>query len=59
MINRLNPREKTIVFFGAMILLLLFVWFVLFQPYFETMRILDRKNIAHRHSLEKVEKMSN
>ena len=58
MINRLNPREKTIVFSGAIVLILLFVWFVLLQPYFETMRTLDRKNLAHRHSLEKVEKMS-
>lgn len=58
MINRLNPRERVVVFSGAIILMLLFSWFVLLQPYFEEMAALDRKNIAHRHSLDKVEKMS-
>ncbi len=58
MIKRLSPREKVIVCSGAMILLLLLVWSVLLQPYFETMKTLDRKNSAHRHSLIKAEKMS-
>ncbi len=58
MIERLNPREKVIVFSGAVVLVLLFGWFVLLQPYLETMKSLDRKTIAHRHSLDKIEKMS-
>ncbi len=57
-IKHLNPREKIIVFTGAAVLLLLFGWFVLLQPYFDTMKSLDRKIAAHRHSLAKVEKMS-
>ncbi|MCD6187454.1 MAG: type II secretion system protein M [Desulfuromusa sp.] len=58
MINRLNPREKAFVFVGVIVLALLFAWFVLLQPYFETMNNLDRRIAAHRHSLGKVEKMS-
>ncbi len=57
MINRLNPREKVFVFVGVIVLALLFAWFVLLQPYFETMNNLDRRIVAHRHSLVKVEKM--
>ena len=58
MINRLNPREKTIVISGLIILGALFVWFVLLQPYFKTMNNLDRRIAVHLNSLNKVEKMS-
>ncbi len=57
MIKRLNPREKTVVVIGLLILTMLFVWFALLNPYFKTMNTLDRKIAAHRHSLDKVEKM--
>ncbi len=57
MINRLNSREKTVVGVGLAALVVLFVWFVLFNPYFETMNNLDRRIAAHRHSLERVEKI--
>jgi general secretion pathway protein M len=59
MMKRLDPREKTVVIAGVIVLVLLFVWFVLLQPYFDTMNNLDRRISAHRHSLVKVEKMSN
>lgn len=58
MINRLNSREKIVVGTGLVVLVLLFVWFVLFGPYFETMNNLDRRITAHRNSLNKVEKVS-
>lgn len=58
MIKRLNPRERTVVISGLIILILIFVWFALLQPYFKTMNTLDRKINAHRHGLLKVEKMS-
>ncbi|MFK5927670.1 MAG: type II secretion system protein GspM [Desulfuromusa sp.] len=58
MIKHLNPREKTVIIVGLVILILLFVWFALFNPYFKTMNALDRKISAHRHSLGKVEAMS-
>ncbi|MDX2493829.1 MAG: type II secretion system protein GspM [Desulfuromusa sp.] len=57
MINRLNSREKTVVGVGLAVLVVLFVWFVLFGPYFETMNNLDRRIAAHRHSLDRVEKI--
>lgn len=58
MIDRLNSREKIVVGTGLVVLVLLFVWFVLFGPYFETMNNLDRRITAHRNSLNKVEKVS-
>jgi general secretion pathway protein M len=59
MIKRLDPREKTVVIAGLIVLSGLFVWFVLLQPYFETMNNLDRRIAAHRYSLTRVEKMGN
>lgn len=58
MIKHLNPRERTVVVFGLIILILIVVWFALLQPYFKTMSTLDRKINTHRHDLAKVEKMS-
>ena len=58
MINRLSPREKTIVVAGLIVLVLLFVWFALLNPYFKQMDTLDRRITAHRHSLSRVEKIS-
>ena len=57
MLNRLNPREKVVVLSGSIVLVLLFVWFALLNPYFKTMSTLDRKVTAHQRSLVKVEKM--
>ena len=57
MLNRLNPREKVVVFAGLIVLVLLFVWFALLSPYFKTMNTLDRKIVAHQRSLVKVEEM--
>ncbi|MCW8860355.1 MAG: type II secretion system protein GspM [Deltaproteobacteria bacterium] len=57
MINRLNPRERAIVIGGAIVLLLLFVWFVLLSPYFKTLTKLDRKIAAQERNLVVVEKM--
>jgi len=57
MISRLNLREKTVIFAGVIVLALLFVWFVLLQPYFEAMNTLERRIVAHQHSLGKVVKM--
>ncbi len=58
MIKRLSPREKTIVIAGLIVLILLFVWFALLNPYFKQMNTLDRRISAHRHSLSRVEKIS-
>ncbi len=58
MIKHLNPREKTVVISGSVVLLLLFVWFALLQPYFDVMNTLDRKISAHRQNLGKVEQMA-
>ncbi|SDZ81456.1 general secretion pathway protein M [Desulfuromusa kysingii] len=57
MIKHLSPREKVIVATGLIILLLLFVWFVLLNPYLETMRSLEGKIVTHRQNLQKVETM--
>ena len=58
MIKRLNPREKIVLVSGFIFLLMLLGWFVLLQPYIDTMKTLDRKISAHRNSLTKVEEMS-
>ena len=57
MIKNLNPREKTVVVAGLIVLLLLFAWFALLSPYIKTIKSLDRKIAAHRHSLQKIETM--
>ncbi|MEE4253718.1 MAG: type II secretion system protein GspM [Desulfuromusa sp.] len=57
MIKNLNPREKTVVAAGLIVLIFLFVWFALLNPYLKTMKSLDRKIAAHRQSLQKVETM--
>jgi len=57
MIKNLNPREKTVVVAGLIILLLLFVWLALLNPYIKTMKSLDRKIAAHQQSLQKIEAM--
>lgn len=57
MIKYLNPREKTVVVAGLIVLVLLFVWFALLSPYFKKMNTLDRKIVAHQHSLVNVEKV--
>jgi general secretion pathway protein M len=57
MIKKLNPREKTVVVAGLIVLILLFSWLVLLNPYIKTMKSLDRKIAAHRQSLQKVETM--
>lgn len=57
MMTRLNSREKTVVGSGLAVLAGLFVWFVLLSPYFSTMNNLERRIAAHRHSLDRVEKI--
>jgi type II secretory pathway component PulM len=57
MIKHLNPREKTVIIAGLMVLIFLFVWFALLTPYLKTMQTLDRKISAHRRSLQKVDTM--
>lgn len=57
MLKNLNPREKTVVVAGLIVLILLFSWLVLLNPYIKTMKSLDRKIAAHRQSLQKVETM--
>ncbi len=57
MIKNLNPREKTVVVVGLIVLISLFAWIALMNPYIKTMKSLDRKIAAHRQSLQKVEIM--
>lgn len=57
MIKHLNPREKIIVAVGLAILIFLFVWFALLNPYLKTMRTLERKIVVHQNNLQKVETM--
>lgn len=57
MIKNLSPREKTVVVAGLIILIILFIWLALLNPYMKTMKSLDRKISAHRQNLQKVETM--
>ncbi len=58
-LKSLSQREKIIVGAGAAVLVLLFVWFALFIPYLDTVKKLDRKIVAHKKNLVKVEEMGN
>ncbi len=58
MTKHLSQREKTVVVAGLIVVMLVFIWFALLQPYLDTMSTLDRKIKAHRQSLSRVEAMS-
>jgi general secretion pathway protein M len=57
MIKSLNPRERLIVSAGAVVLLLILVWFALLNPYFTAMSNLDRRIAAQQRNLGKVQQM--
>ncbi|NOY14460.1 MAG: type II secretion system protein M [Deltaproteobacteria bacterium] len=58
MIKRLNPRERWIVIAGLVLLGILSFWYLLLNPYFETMGTLDRRIAADRRNLTRVSQMS-
>lgn len=57
-LNRFSQREKIIVIGGLVVLLLLFIWFALFTPYLNSSEKLDRKIVAHKRNLAKVETLA-
>lgn len=57
MIKRLNSRERMIVIGGLLLLAMLFLWYVLLNPYFESMGTLDRRIAASQRNLTKVTRM--
>lgn len=57
MIARLDTRERYIVLAGALFLAAVIVWLLLLNPYFTTMKNLDRQIEGQRRNLERVEGM--
>ncbi len=57
MISRLSAREKIVVLGGAVILVLILIWFALINPYFETMAGLDRRIAIQQRGLTKALQM--
>ena len=55
MINRLDPRERTIVIAGVLILAGIFFWLVLLNPYMTRLQSLDRQIEGQRRNIERVE----
>lgn len=57
MISRLEPRERTFVFVGILMLTGFFFWLVLINPYMSRMQSLDRQIEGQRRNLERVESL--
>lgn len=57
-LKRLNSRERMVVIGGLIVLVLLFGWYALLNPYFDTMDSLERRIDANRRNLAKVSRMS-
>jgi len=57
MMKRLNPRERTIVTGGIIVIVVVAVWFLFLSPYFNTMDRLERKIVSLERNVSEATQM--